>query len=120
MSSVVLLASRMIMSNQARYSRFGTQLARTDGLARTHAVRRGAVGNCHEPSNVKAGGGACPIRWQCPACSHYNPDPSHPPGIEDQARALKASLETARAIRAAPYTIATLGRSPTTRRSSPP
>jgi hypothetical protein len=40
---------------------------------------------------------------------HYNPDASHPLAVEDQARALKASLETARAIRAAPYTIAGLG-----------
>ncbi len=59
-------------------------------------------GNCNEPSNVKADGGSCPIRWQCPACSHYNPDPSHLPAIEDQVRSLKASLETARAIGAAP------------------
>jgi hypothetical protein len=78
------------------------------GSATAYEVRSVAVpwGNCNEPSNVRAGGGACPIRWQCPACSHYNPDPSHLPAIEDQVRSLKASLETARAIGAAPYTIA--------------
>lgn len=65
-------------------------------------------GNCTEPSNVKAGGTSCPIRWQCPGCSHYKPDPSHLPAIEDQVRSLKANLETARAMRAAPYTIAGL------------
>jgi integrase len=78
------------------------------GSATAYEMRSVAVpwGNCNEPSNVKAGGGSCPIRWQCPACSHYNPDPSHLPAIEDQVRALKASLETARAIGAALYTIA--------------
>src|SRR4051812_40993278 len=63
-------------------------------------------GNCVEPSNVKAGGKACPIRWQCPGCSSYRPDPSHLPAIEDQLRSLKANLETARAMGAADYTIA--------------
>jgi hypothetical protein len=57
---------------------------------------------------VKAGGGSCPIRWQCPGCSHYRPGPSHLPAIEDQVRSLNANLETARAIGAAPYTIAGL------------
>jgi hypothetical protein len=32
-------------------------------------------GNCTEPSNVKAGGGACPIRFQCAGCGFYRPDP---------------------------------------------
>jgi integrase len=78
------------------------------GSATAYEMRSVAVpwGNCNEPSNVKAGGKACPARWQCPGCSHYNPDPSHLPAIEDQVRSLKASLETARAIGAAPYTIA--------------
>ncbi|MGH3629316.1 MAG: tyrosine-type recombinase/integrase, partial [Sciscionella sp.] len=30
-------------------------------------------GNCTEPSNVKAGGGACPIRFQCAGCGFYRP-----------------------------------------------
>ncbi len=85
-----------------------TGAPRPAGSAEAYEMRSVAVpwGNCHEPSNVKAGGGACPVRWQCPACAHYNPDPSHLPAIEDQVRALKASLETARAIGAAGYTIA--------------
>jgi integrase len=78
------------------------------GSAAAYEMRSVAVpwGNCTEPSNVKAGGAACPIRWQCPGCSHYRPDPSHLPAIEDQARSLTASLETASAIGAAHYTIA--------------
>jgi hypothetical protein len=51
-------------------------------------------------------GKACPIRWQCPGCSHYRPDPSHLPAIEDQVRSLRANLELARAMDATHYTIA--------------
>jgi integrase len=72
-----------------------------------YEVRSVAVpwGNCVEPSNVKAGGQACPIRFQCSGCSSYRPDPSHLPAIEDQVRSLKANLEMARAMSAADYTI---------------
>ncbi|MEC3977372.1 hypothetical protein [Amycolatopsis sp. H20-H5] len=70
-------------------------------------VRSVAVpwGNCVEPSNVKAGGKACPIRLQCSGCSSYRPDPSHLPSIEDQVRSLKVNLELARAMSTADYTI---------------
>ncbi|MFD5523426.1 tyrosine-type recombinase/integrase [Streptomyces virginiae] len=52
-------------------------------------------GNCTEPSNVKAGGKACPIRFQCAACPSYRPDPSYLPHIEDHIRSLKANREMA-------------------------
>ncbi len=39
-------------------------------------------GNCTEPSNVKAGGGAWPIRFQCAGCGFYRPDPSYLPALE--------------------------------------
>ena len=39
-------------------------------------------GNCTEPSNVNAGGGACPIRFQCAGCGFYRPDPSYLPALE--------------------------------------
>ncbi|MEV0446220.1 site-specific integrase [Streptomyces spectabilis] len=55
-------------------------------------------GGCVEPSNVKAGGHACPIRFQCAGCGFYRPDPSYLPAIEDHVRSLKADRETAEAI----------------------
>ncbi|MBT2547201.1 site-specific integrase [Arthrobacter sp. ISL-65] len=55
-------------------------------------------GNCIEPSNVKAGGGSCPIRFQCSGCGFYRPDPSYLPVIEDHIRSLKADRETAAAM----------------------
>ena len=60
-------------------------------------------GNCTEPSNVKAGGGACPIRFQCAGCGFYRPDPSYLPALEQHIAALRADRETARAIGAAAY-----------------
>ena len=60
-------------------------------------------GNCTEPSNVKAGGGACPIRFQCAGCGFYRPDPSYLPALEQHIAGLRADRETARAIGAADY-----------------
>lgn len=55
-------------------------------------------GNCIEPSNVKAGGKQCPIRFQCAGCGFYRPDPSYLPAIEEHINALKADRETAAAM----------------------
>lgn len=65
-------------------------------------------GNCTEPSNVKAGGGHCPIRFQCAGCSFYRPDPSYLPALEEHVASLRADRETARAMTAADYVIANL------------
>jgi integrase len=65
-------------------------------------------GNCTEPSNVKAGGGACPIRFQCAGCGFYRPDPSYLPALEQHVASLRADKETARAIGVADYVTANL------------
>jgi hypothetical protein len=62
-------------------------------------------GNCTEPSNVKAGGGACPIRFQCAGCGFYRPDPSYLPALEQHIAGLRADRETAHAIGVAAYVI---------------
>ena len=38
-------------------------------------------GRCTEPSNVAAGGGACPIRFRCAGCDHFRTDVSHLPDL---------------------------------------
>ena len=38
-------------------------------------------GNCTEPSNVQAGGGACPVRFRCAGCDHFRTDVSHLPEL---------------------------------------
>ncbi|MFB8406529.1 tyrosine-type recombinase/integrase [Streptomyces sp. NPDC055912] len=65
-------------------------------------------GGCTEPSNVKAGGQACPIRFQCAGCGFYRPDPSYLAAIEDQIRDLKADKETALAMDTAEYVVRNL------------
>ncbi|HUD16133.1 MAG TPA: tyrosine-type recombinase/integrase, partial [Acidimicrobiales bacterium] len=65
-------------------------------------------GNCTEPSNVKAGGGSCPIRFQCAGCGFYRPDPSYLPAIDEHVASLRADRETAVAMDAAEYVVANL------------
>lgn len=79
-----------------------------DPLAYERASVSVPFGNCTEPSNVKAGGGACPIRFQCAGCGFYRPDPSYLPAIEEHIHSLKADRETARAMEAADYVIANM------------
>ena len=38
-------------------------------------------GVCAEPSNVKAGGGACPFRFRCAGCDHFRTDISYLPDL---------------------------------------
>ncbi|MEV7691359.1 tyrosine-type recombinase/integrase [Streptomyces bungoensis] len=65
-------------------------------------------GGCTEPSNVKAGGGSCPIRFQCAGCGFYRPDPSYLSAIEQHINELRADRETAQAMDAAEFVITAL------------
>jgi hypothetical protein len=38
-------------------------------------------GGCTEPSNVQAGGGACPVRFRCAGCDHFRTDVSYLPDL---------------------------------------
>ena len=62
-------------------------------------------GNCIEPSNVKAGGKGCPIRFQCAGCGFYRPDPSYIPALEEHITSLAADREIASAMNTAPFVI---------------
>ncbi len=48
-----------------------------------YAIGQVAVpyGTCTEPSNVAAGGGACPVRFRCTGCDHFRTDVSHLPDL---------------------------------------
>lgn len=39
-------------------------------------------GVCAEPSNIKAGGGACPFRFRCAGCDHFRTDVSYLPDLQ--------------------------------------
>lgn len=62
-------------------------------------------GGCTEPSNVKAGGGHCRIRFQCAGCDFYRPDPSYLPALEQQVADLRADREAALAMEAADWVV---------------
>jgi len=80
----------------------------SDAVAYERASVSVPFGNCTEPSNVKAGGGHCPIRFQCAGCGFYRPDPSFLPALEEHIAGLRADKETAMAIGAAGYVIANM------------
>ena len=48
-----------------------------------YAIGQVAVpyGTCTEPSNVAAGGGACPVRFRCAGCDHFRTDVSYLPDL---------------------------------------
>ncbi|WP_146064937.1 carboxypeptidase M32 [Streptomyces sp. SM1] len=60
-------------------------------------------GNCTEPTNIKAGGKSCPLRFQCAGCGFYRPDPSYLPAIEEHLHQLRTDRETASALDAAGF-----------------
>ena len=50
-------------------------------------------GMCTEPSNVKAGGGACPYKYVCTGCGHFRSDPSYLPELKSYLQQLLADSE---------------------------
>jgi integrase len=54
-------------------------------------------GICTEPSNVQAGGGACPFRFRCLGCGHFRSDPSYLPELRDYLDMLLRDRERIRA-----------------------
>jgi integrase len=39
-------------------------------------------GSCGEPTNVQAGGGACPVRFRCVGCDHFRTTAAHLPDLQ--------------------------------------
>jgi integrase len=50
-------------------------------------------GICTEPSNVKAGGHACPYKYTCTGCGHFRSDPSYLPELKSYLQQLLADRE---------------------------
>ncbi|MEV5544482.1 tyrosine-type recombinase/integrase, partial [Saccharopolyspora shandongensis] len=50
-------------------------------------------GTCSEPSNVTAGGHACPFRFRCLGCEHFRTDPSFLPELRDYLQTLLRDRE---------------------------
>ena len=63
------------------------------------------MGKCSEPTNVRAGGQACPIRYQCAGCPHFESDPSYLPDLRAYADELRREREVLLALGAASWVI---------------
>jgi integrase len=118
-----LMGHRSIATTQGYYSVTATRMRRAvDSLAGVQFNGRGehvwsqarvllesehqrlAVGQvavpfgiCTEPSNVQAGGGACPFRFRCLGCGHFRSDPSYLPELRDYLDTLLRDRERIRA-----------------------
>jgi len=64
------------------------------------------MGKCAEPTNVRAGGQACPIRYQCAGCPHFESDPSYLPELRAYATDLRKEREAMLAAGAADWAVA--------------
>ena len=63
------------------------------------------MGKCAEPANVRAGGGACPICYQCAGCPHFESDPSFLPELRGYAGDLRREREAMLAAGAADWVV---------------
>jgi hypothetical protein len=71
-----------------QFDRHGNRIWRhAQALLDSEHVRRSVgevavpFGVCAEPSNVKAGGDACPYRFRCAGCDHFRTDVSYLPDL---------------------------------------
>lgn len=55
-------------------------------------------GICSEPSNVAAGGGACPLRFRCVGCDHFSTDVSYLPELSAYLDGLLRQREKLRSM----------------------
>jgi integrase len=72
-----------------QFDRHGNRVWRTvKALLDSEHIRRSVgevavpFGVCAEPSNVKAGGHACPFRFRCAGCDHFRTDVSYLPDLQ--------------------------------------
>ncbi|MFF4392789.1 hypothetical protein ACFY0G_39570 [Streptomyces sp. NPDC001552] len=83
-----------------QFDRHGNRVWRTaQSLLDSEHVRR-AIGEvatpygvCREPSNVAAGGHACPLRFRCLGCEHFSTDVSYLPDLKAHLADLLRSRE---------------------------
>ncbi len=69
------------------------QLLQSERLRQQVGQTAVPMGHCTEPSNVKAGGQACPYRYQCLGCEHFRTDPASQPELRDYLRKLLLDRE---------------------------
>ncbi len=72
-----------------QFDRHGNRIWRTTQRLLDSEHTRRAIGEvavpfgvCAEPSNVQAGGNACPFRFRCTGCDHFRTDVSYLPDLQ--------------------------------------
>jgi hypothetical protein len=88
--------------------RHGNPAPFPDSLAYERSSVAVPYGNCTEPTNVKAGGKQCPIRYQCAGCGYFRHDPSYLEPLEAHIAQLRADKEIALAADVADWVLANL------------
>lgn len=88
--------------------RHGNPAPFTDAVAYQRSSVAVPYGTCTEPTNVKAGGKQCPIRYQCSGCGYFRHDPSYLEPLESHIAQLRADREIALAADVADWVIANL------------
>jgi integrase len=104
---------REAMERLARYSVDNRGVTRPLGSSPSSAAQLAEqlswvavpMGKCAEPTNVRAGGQACPIRYQCAGCPHFESDPSYLPELHAYADGLRAEREAMLAAGAADWAV---------------
>ncbi|XKH52084.1 site-specific integrase [Citricoccus nitrophenolicus] len=107
---VSLKRKRQAVSVVAQHAvdRHGNPAPFSDELAYQRSSVAVPYGNCTEPSNVKAGGNDCPIRFQCAGCGFFRPDPSYLGPIDQHIEQLHADRAMATAAAAAGWVVQNL------------
>ena len=100
------LLARHTIDNRGTVRPGGAEPSRVAGLREQLSWVAVPMGKCSEPTNVRAGGGSCPIRYQCAGCPHFESDPSYLPELRTYADQLRREREAMVAAGAAGWVIA--------------
>ncbi|MGH9298953.1 MAG: tyrosine-type recombinase/integrase, partial [Acidimicrobiales bacterium] len=100
------LLARHTVDNRGTVRPMEGEHSRVAGLREQLSWVAVPMGKCAEPTNVKAGGGACPIRYQCAGCPHFETDPSYLPELRRYADQLRAEREEMITVGAADWVVA--------------
>ncbi|MDQ3306727.1 MAG: site-specific integrase, partial [Actinomycetota bacterium] len=99
------LLARHTVDNRGVARPLGSPPSRLTHLRESLAWVAVPMGKCSEPTNVRAGGQACPIRYQCTACPHFESDPSYLPELQAYADELRREREAMLAADAATWAV---------------
>jgi integrase len=99
------LLARYTVDNRGVSRALDAGHSRTGQLAEQLSWVAVPMGKCSEPTNVRAGGQSCPIRYQCAGCPHFESDPSYLPELRTYGDDLRKQREAMLAADAAGWAV---------------